>query len=183
MPPKRVLQVAAATVGVFVVASIAALVVESRMTHTQFDKATIDAHMGERFRTVYEACGPIGWARCQAVVPGKLNILVVGDSLTVDAYNALYAVFPDANLVLSELTGCAPFSKMDDLLPANFPNRSGCIALNRKRFAPDFLKQFDMIAVAAQFDWYKPEHLEDFLARVRKVNPAAIPSCSETSSR
>ena len=72
---------------------------------------------------------------------------------------------------MSMLGGCAPYDKMDDLLPANFPNLRECIELNQKRFDQAFLSSFDAIAVNALYDWYKPQHLQRFLSRAKNVAP------------
>jgi peptidoglycan/LPS O-acetylase OafA/YrhL len=151
-PPLMVLRVAAASVAILFGASIAGLVAESSATHMRFDTAPVDALKIKRFRILREKCRTRGWDHCQEVIPGKLNILVVGDSMATDAYNALHVVLPEANLVFSSLPGCPPYSKMEDLLPANWPNRLDCIELNRKRFASGFLKPFDMIVVDVLYD-------------------------------
>lgn len=125
-----------------------------------------------RFQTIGEVCSRKGWDRCNEPVPGKVNVLVVGDSTAVDGYNAVHVVMPDASLSLSTLAGCPPYDGMGELLAPDFPGRAECIALNRRRFDGDFLAAFDAIVVQSLFGWYRPEHLARFLDRIREVAPS-----------
>jgi hypothetical protein len=105
---------------------------------------------------------------CDVFLPGKNNILVVGDSMAMDAYNALVTLFPDANIVHSGLGGCPPYDEMGHLVGSNWPRLQECIELNRRRFDPSYFRQFDVVAIDVLYGWYKPEHLEHFLSALRR---------------
>ncbi len=136
----------------------------------RLDAETIKALKGKRMTLLRRECQERGWEQCHNPVAGKMNVLVVGDSMAVDGYNALLTALPDANVVMSTVGGCPPYDDMQHLLPTNHPHRQRCIEINQKRFDPAYIASFDAIAVVVLYDWYTPEHLERFLQKVRSVS-------------
>lgn len=47
-------------------------------------------------------------ADCMGVMPGRLNILVIGDSHAADLWMALHAAYPDVNFLQATGAGCLP---------------------------------------------------------------------------
>lgn len=68
---------------------------------------------------------------CGKIKEGKINILVIGDSIAVDGLNILTAAYPQINYLFSGVSGC-PIIK--DLQGINFSNKS-CQEINIARFS------------------------------------------------
>lgn len=49
---------------------------------------------------------------CGTIDPSKQNVLIVGDSLSVDMLNTLVPAFPELNFVLLRMSGCAPWEQV-----------------------------------------------------------------------
>ena len=67
----------------------------------------ISAEMEKRYDRAAKIC-PRKPAACTGLDTDQVNILIVGDSLTVDVVNILAPLYPDYRLVLSDLGGCPP---------------------------------------------------------------------------
>jgi peptidoglycan/LPS O-acetylase OafA/YrhL len=171
LSPSRVIGIASASIALLICFSFSGLFLGERLAAHSFDAATVKSLKEKRFVIRQEICIAKGWDHCDDPMPGKINILIVGDSQAVDAYNALHVAMPDASVLLSTLGGCPPYDKMEELLPPTNPDRQKCLDLNVKRFDETFLKSFDAIVVDSLFGWYMPKHLEHFLARAKEVVP------------
>jgi len=122
-----------------------------------FDAARIAAGREERFVIRNKVCNARSWDRCDQPVPGAVNALVIGDSIAIDIYNLIYLAAGDrVALSMSSLPGCpmAPAADLDGRLSAQHPDRAACLELNRNRYDPEWLAQFDVVAVTALFSWY-----------------------------
>ncbi len=165
---------ASAAVVTLIAASMATLLYDdSWATPSVFNSKTIEAGKSNRFALLLKRCQSPKRDHCDDFVRGKNNVLVVGDSMAVDAYNAMVTIFPDSNIALSGLPGCPPYDDMDHLLNSRWPHRQECIEINRRRFDPSYIGQFDLISINVLFGWYKPEHLERFLSAIRRSSPSA----------
>ena len=123
-----------------------------------------------RFITRQKICITKGWANCDEIVPGKINVLVLGDSHAVDALNALYAQFPEFNYTLSTLGGCPPYQNISLIAPLGLPDLEKCLVINKQRFDINYLRQFNLIAINNLMGWYTPEHLISYLTYLYKNN-------------
>lgn len=123
----------------------------------------IEVRRNERFSLSQQICKVKGRGHCDDLVAGKRNALVIGDSHAVDAYNAFVTRFPNDNLVLSDLGGCPPHRAIDTIVLASHPDLPRCLELNRKRHDPAFLRQFDYLVINVYLDWYREEHLSEYL--------------------
>ena len=121
-----------------------------------------------RFHIRQKMCEAKGWENCDVLVKDKINVLVVGDSHAVDALNAFYKIFPSHNFSLSELGGCPPYDAIEKITPPSHPDRLRCKDLNRKRYNSHYIKKFDYIIINVLLDWYKPEHLNQYLDFLQK---------------
>lgn len=116
-----------------------------------------------RFQTRQRICQMKGWEACNELVPGKINALVMGDSHAVDALNAFEKIYPNHNFSMSTLEGCPPHLDIREITSASHPDRLSCLKLNDSRFDIGYLKKFDYIVINVLFEWYKPEHLYEYL--------------------
>ncbi len=122
-----------------------------------------------RFQVRMDMCRRKSKKGCDAIVEGRINALIVGDSHGADGLNAFYEIFPDHNFMLSTLGGCGPYSGMDKLLGAKFPNRAKCLILNEKRYQAAAYDKVDYVVISLLYAWYRPEHLEDYLIFLHKT--------------
>lgn len=90
-------------------------------------KPAQDMKMRKKF--LNENCRPKGEVFCGERQPGKVNILLLGDSRVLDIYMALRTAFPDASIQASYAMGCAPVFSRDEVSPF-FP---GCPKFNQAR--------------------------------------------------
>ena len=134
---------------------------QSGLIYTQSD---IESGKQLRFSTRIKICEIKGWEKCDTPLSEKFNVLIMGDSHAVDALNAMYAVYPDFDYSMSELGGCPPTKRMNELVPRTFPNLDKCVDLNKTRLNIEYLKQFDAIVLNVLFGWYEPEELNRYLA-------------------
>ena len=108
-------------------------------------------------------CERKGWDKCDDLVNGAVNALIIGDSHGVDALNGFEKTYPEHNFTLSELGGCPPYKNIELITPPNHPNRLKCKELNYRRFDVSYLKQFDYIVINVLFGWYTSDHLSEYL--------------------
>ena len=112
--------------------------------------------------------------RCMTARPG-VNVFVFGDSHAPDIFNALVGIHPEYNYVFLANARCPLLAREDyDLLPASGSDRSTCIALNESRLYGDQLRRADIIVVNALYIWYRPEHLQHAIEKIRKRTAAPI---------
>ncbi|CAN1529461.1 COG1835 Predicted acyltransferases [Candidatus Nanopelagicaceae bacterium] len=135
------------------------------LIYTQSD---IDSGKQLRFSTRIKICESKGWEKCDIPLSEKFNVLIMGDSHAVDALNAMYAVYPDFDYSMSELGGCPPTKRMNELVPRTFPNLDKCVDLNKTRFNIEYLKQFDAIVLNVLFGWYPPAELSSYAAFLKE---------------
>ena len=128
-----------------------------------FTQSDIDFGKQARFATRIEICENKGWENCDVPQIDKFNVLIMGDSHAVDALNAMYTIFPDFDYSMSQLGGCPPTRKLEDLVPRTFPDFKKCQNLNTVRHNLSYLKSYDAIVIDVMFSWYQPEHLIDYL--------------------
>lgn len=121
---------------------------------TTKEELKIDKLMRERSEYRYEICGQAN-EKCK----DKKNILFIGDSMVMDALNAIISISP-INYEFNTLGGCPPI-KNTKLLDAH-PQKEECILLNEKRFNQD-LSKYDGIVIINRYGWFKPKDLEEYL--------------------
>lgn len=114
----------------------------------------IDKLMKERMEYRYEICG-LANENCK----DKKNILFLGDSMVMDALNAIISISP-INYEFDTLGGCPPI-KNNKLLDKH-PQKEECISLNEKRFNQDLTK-YDGIVIINRYGWFKPKDIEEYL--------------------
>ena len=124
---------------------------------------TINNKKGMRFQIRQKICERKGWDKCDDLVNGAINALIIGDSHGVDALNGFEKTYPEHNFTLSELGGCPPYKNIELITPPNHPNRIKCKELNYRRFDVSYLKQFDYIVINVLFGWYTSDHLSEYL--------------------
>ena len=124
-----------------------------------------DVRIGKesRFKVRQHICTKKGWEACDDVVLAATNVLIMGDSHAVDALNALYKVYPTHNYSMSQLDSCPPYDRIEKITLANHPDRIKCKILNKARYDPSYLRQFDYIVINVLYDWYTFDHLFEYL--------------------
>jgi peptidoglycan/LPS O-acetylase OafA/YrhL len=128
-----------------------------------FTQADIDSGKQSRFITRIKICEIKGWENCDTPESNKFNVLILGDSHAVDALNAMYEVFPEFDYSMSQLGGCPPTKRMNELVPRTFPDLEECLDLNNQRFNPKYIEKFDLIVVNVMFGWYPASELIGYL--------------------
>ncbi|MFA6303580.1 MAG: acyltransferase family protein [Legionella sp.] len=123
-----------------------------------------------RFLPRQNQCIQKGWDKCDELQPDRVNGLIIGDSLAVDALNAFTAIAPQHNYALSTFTGCPPYNHIEKIVNPGHPRDLivKCKVLNKKRYDVSYLKQFDYIVINALFSWYSSEHLREYLRFLKK---------------
>lgn len=121
-----------------------------------------------RFINRQTQCEAKGWQKCDDLIIGKTNVLIIGDSHAPDALNSFSTLFPENNNALSTLGGCPPYADIASLTLPTHPNLEECKTLNLKRFDVDYLKTFDYIVINVLFGWYKIDHLTEYLSFLKK---------------
>jgi peptidoglycan/LPS O-acetylase OafA/YrhL len=116
-----------------------------------------------RFHVRQKLCEVKGWAECDEPVKGRINALIIGDSHAVDALNAFEKIFPNQEFSMSELGGCPPYWDIEKITMSNHPDRLKCKELNKNRYDPKYLNNFDYIIINVLFGWYTSEHLNEYL--------------------
>ena len=133
--------------------------------------ADVDAEKKMRFATYRQRCSK---GQCSAPGAGG-NVFLFGDSHAADILNAMVSAYPQFHYVYQELAGCPILAREDDgILGPAHPNRAECLALNEKRLYGSQLKSADIIIVNLLFGWYRPEHLANAIAAIRKQTSAPI---------
>lgn len=127
------------------------------------DSKTLEMEKELRFLTRQKICSKKSWEKCDSIIPGKTNVLIIGDSHAVDALNALETQFPDFNYALSTLGGCPPYRNISEIAPSGLPDLEKCKTLNQHRHNISYLKEFDLIVINNFMGWYTPGHLISYL--------------------
>ena len=140
---------------------------QSKLQESQISTAEISIKKDEGFNFLRKICTQKGWYKCNNPESGKINILSMGDSHEVDGYNSLYISLIDdldkVSFSTSSLSGCPPHKKIRELVSATHPDLIKCQLLNNKRFDPEYLNSFDIIAVNAMYGWYKETDMISYL--------------------
>ncbi|MEO0326999.1 MAG: acyltransferase family protein [Pseudomonadota bacterium] len=119
-------------------------------TAVAINDATIERERKFRFSSKSEICKTKFWGNCNDAEIGKRNVLVIGDSHSADALNAVYHATTEFHSELSfstsNLGGCAALINTRDRLPNTWPNKKKCVLLNEsERFDEKFLNQYDVV--------------------------------------
>ena len=138
-------------------------------SNTRFDKVkfNIESEKTKRFQYSNSICSEIGWTNCGLRREDKINLLVVGDSMSPDAVNILWRQFPNIHFVINSLGGCPPHPDIAELVPHNHPQLNQCVSLNKQRFSESSLKDFDGVIIFNLYSWYRPKHLREYLEFLR----------------
>lgn len=123
-----------------------------------------------RFSTRTLICEEKHWDRCDVPLQNDFNVLVIGDSHSVDALNAMYDKFPEFDYSLSTLGGCPPTNVMAKLVPATFPDLKQCVELNMTRYDISYLRNFDLLVINNLLGWYTLDKLRDYLEFLKQNN-------------
>jgi peptidoglycan/LPS O-acetylase OafA/YrhL len=127
-----------------------------------------------RFGPFLKRCLAPGSTSCDEPSDG-VNVFIVGDSHSPDAFNALVAQYPDYHYVLHGLEGCAPLVREDfRILRATNPKRGDCIKMNERLLYGTQFARADLVVVSTVFEWYRPEHLGHTVDQIRKQTSAPI---------
>nr|WP_256504626.1 acyltransferase family protein [Gilvimarinus xylanilyticus] len=141
-----------------------------RHARTQLLESDIEAGKQRRFQLVSADCRERGWSECKMPSANReQNVLIIGDSHTVDAYNILRTAYPERYYVNKSLGGCPPTvgGTLYDIW-AGWSKLQECDQLNQERLAPEFLRQFDTVVIAVYWGRYQPEHLSETLRYLEK---------------
>lgn len=132
-----------------------------------FAPGYIDQQFGERYRPFKTMCREQDeWTSCPAAHRAeRLKVLVLGDSHAGDGLTIVQNPLGDEWLTVNAYPGCPPVAPSTSYITAP------CKELNRKRFDPDYLKQFDVIVVSVIFLNFGPRELELFLSAVKTSVP------------
>tara|TARA_B110000444_G_scaffold10752_1_gene9179 strand:+ start:673 stop:2607 length:1935 start_codon:yes stop_codon:yes gene_type:complete len=131
----------------------------------------IDEEKNKRFIWLHSNCPEIGWAECRKPQQNKKNILVVGDSMSIDAVNILSPIFPEYHYIVDdEFGGCPPHPDIKTLVPDQHPNLLECIKKNESRFKSASLLDKDLIIINLLYSWFEPEDLIPYLQFLKKNN-------------
>ncbi|MBU3630086.1 acyltransferase family protein [Polynucleobacter sp. AP-Melu-500A-A1] len=116
-----------------------------------------------RFSVRQKICIEKGWDKCDDIDPNKKNVLIIGDSHSIDALNAFVSEFSDLNYSLSTLPGCPPYGNIELIAPKDHFDLEKCKALNKTRVDVGYLKKFNLIVINNYMKWYRPDHLISYL--------------------
>jgi hypothetical protein len=130
-----------------------------------FSSSEIRRGKEKRFLEIQNKCSKAGWDKCNDLVSGKVNALIVGDSFAPDALNAFSQIYPKTNFMLSSQGGCGPHQNIEQI---NTPNVGKdkieeCRLLNKQRYDISYLKKFDYIIINVFFRYYTSENLIEYL--------------------
>lgn len=140
---------------------------------TRFAKEAV-AEKNARSDLFRERCLAKDCLPCDKFIAG-INVLIVGDSHALDAFNAFATQYPQYHYIFNGLAGCPPLVREDNnLLTIKHPNRDGCIERNEKLLYSDQMVKADIVVINTVFSWYKPEHLERSIIQIRKKTSAPI---------
>ncbi len=130
----------------------------------------IEYEKNKRFQYLHKVCPQIGWAKCRTPQDDKTNVLIVGDSMSIDAVNIISPIFKEFHyLVDDEFGGCPPHPNIKLLVPPKHPNLVECINKNKLRFSPDSLTNIDLVVINLLYSWYKPKDLIPYLEFLREI--------------
>lgn len=122
------------------------------------------------------ACRP----DCDDPIPGRFNVLIIGDSHGPDAFNALAEVFPEANLIPAWWPSCAVMRGLEEWY-AKYPDyldeetRRACLELVRKTYEDTArLSAVDLIVFNHLYTGNHPELLDMTLEYLDGVTTAPI---------
>ncbi len=118
----------------------------------------------KRFTVRQKICSEKGWTECDNPVAGKISALVIGDSQSVDALNAMHRVLPLHDFSMSELGGCPPYADVRSLFPKNHLNLNKCVSLNKIRHDVAYLEKYDYLVINALYRSYTLDHLASYLS-------------------
>ncbi|MDO3387215.1 acyltransferase family protein [Gilvimarinus sp. SDUM040013] len=165
----------AGTAAILVVTASAFVIVNNgmpeRFDRPQLLESDIEAGKKNRFQLISDDCRERGWSACNEPVENvERNVLVIGDSHTVDGYNILRIAYPEQHYINISLGGCPP--TVNDTLSKIWEGWSKleeCDQLNKERLDPDFLKNFSTVVIALYWGRYQPQHLQETLEYIERV--------------
>jgi peptidoglycan/LPS O-acetylase OafA/YrhL len=104
------------------------------------------------------------------------QVLILGDSHGPDALNFLKLAYPDYDYRMISEGGCPPMTtanlKLIDNHPAEMKNK--CYIMIDRLLKCESLSEYEYIVINVMFEWYKPEHLVDFIKEIKKKTDAEI---------
>ena len=145
---------------------------------TPYSDAEIEAGMKKRLDTQEKICSQKAPAKCDERLANSSNVLIIGDSHSTDALNAMATEFPELNYSRSSTGGCVPTKNISLFLPRDKPTFLPCSKLiDEKWFNLEFLKQFNLIVINVLFtEKYKAQDLVAYLDFLKKsgVNKVVV---------
>ena len=95
--------------------------------------------------------------------------MVIGDSHSVDALNALVSLYPKFDYSLASIPGCTIDKNFGNAYPRTYPQYDDCLELNEEKlFNRNFLNQFDLIAINILFGGKNEENLVEYLKYLKE---------------
>jgi peptidoglycan/LPS O-acetylase OafA/YrhL len=136
-----------------------------------FTSSEIEQGINERFGPLHNICNKKTWEKCYEPSSNSLNVLVIGDSHSIDALNAMESLYPGFDYSLSSGPGCNPNKNWGKLVPRTYPGYLECLKFNEdKWFNPNYLKQFDLIVINILYGVKENfENQVDYLEFLNKV--------------
>jgi peptidoglycan/LPS O-acetylase OafA/YrhL len=143
----------------------------SPIRSSTFSPNEIDEGKNARFHPLQQICSEKTWEKCNELIPSAFNVLIIGDSQSVDALNAMVNQYPNFDYSLSSYPGCTQNRKWGEIFPRTYPGYSDCLKLNQdKWFNPNFLTQFDLVVINVLYS--SKENFEDqvdYLEYLKKI--------------
>ena len=99
-------------------------------------------------------------ALCAALVPDRVNVLVIGDSVAADVYLMLKKAYPGVAFAQATGGSCPPLPSLK--------RYSGCEQINRHRFDTLLARDYDFVVFAANWSPTDFGALADGIARARE---------------
>jgi hypothetical protein len=101
-----------------------------------------------RFRPLGKICEQKSWELCYEPGTNTFNVMVIGDSHSVDGLNAMVAEYPKFDYSLASVPGCIIDKEFKSSYARTYPQYDDCVKMNEEKyFNPKFLSQFDLVVI------------------------------------
>lgn len=149
----------------FLGVGVAAFDLQRRNSSFSWGDEPFDLAHEKRKRMVYREtiCPKLSTDPCPHLDANSKDILVVGDSMALDAINILRHLFPEYHYALDSAPGCAPHPDISRVVADDYPFLGQCEAVNARRFSPASLEHVDGVVIFNIFGLLEPEDLVPYL--------------------
>jgi peptidoglycan/LPS O-acetylase OafA/YrhL len=134
-----------------------------------YSESVIEIGKNYRFGPLVKICEKKSWEQCYEPTKTSVNVMVIGDSHSVDALNALVNLYPEFDYSLASVPGCIIEKNFENLYPRTYPQFDDCVKLNNEKwFNPIFLKKFDFVAINILYGGKNEENLITYLEYLKE---------------